>query len=139
MGYVGQYVDGKKEGVGTSFLPDGSMYSGQFSQGKPHGEITRVKADGTTQCLYYDMGQVNKVDGKDSTTDVSSSLSRSTYASTSASTSSSFASSSSKQSQQKPQKWRVVHHGGIVVRCHESHQGKKLGTLPKNTEVTVVE
>jgi len=135
--YVGQYVKGKKDGVGTCFFPDGSMYSGQFCQGKRHGEITRVKADGTTQFMHFDMDHLNKVNGRDCTTDVSSSGSRSTYAS--ASTSSSLSSSSSKQSQQKPQKWRVLHHGGIVVRCHEDQQGKKMGTLPKDTEVTVVE
>jgi len=150
--YVGQYVEGKKDGVGTCFFPDGSTYSGHFCRGKRHGEITRVKADGTTQLLHFYMDKLEKVNGKKCTTDASSSSSKSTprtsssgrstprsaYASTSASTCSSLSSSSLSTSQQKPQRWRVVHHGGVVVRSHEDQQGKKMGTLPKNTELTVV-
>lgn len=166
--YVGEYANGKKHGVGTCFFADGSKYYGQFCEGKRHGEITRVKADNTTQVLHFSMGSLKQAQRLDhsngeqthrslvseTSTEVTSSGRSSTSKSTSASSVSSLSTSSRSKYfatlknlfrprarsivLQHPQKWRVV-DWGAVVRATDSLKSKKLGTLRKNEELTIVE
>lgn len=156
--YVGQYANGKKHGVGTCFFADGSKYYGQFCEGKRHGEITRVKADNTTQVLYFNMGSLENAQKKngewyqesETSTEASqrSNPSKGTCASSESSTSSQSTYFGTLKNLFKPrrcsivfehpQKWRVV-DWGAVVRATDSLGSKKLGTLHKNEELTVVE
>jgi hypothetical protein len=148
--YVGQYANGKKHGIGTCFFPDGSKYYGQFSEGKRHGDITRVKADGTTQLLHYAMDKLEKAERisseggethrsliSDCTTEVTvrSSASKSTHASSA----SSIATANEAPKSKYPQTWRVVDHRGAVVRPTDSSWFKTVGTVKKGEELTVVE
>lgn len=45
--YVGQYVDGNKEGFGTLYNGDGSVsYEGSFKKGLPHGSGKAYNKEG---------------------------------------------------------------------------------------------
>ena len=68
--YLGQYVDGVEEGVGTIFYADGNVLEGEFSDGKIHGNAVFKYPNGDQrEGFFFDNvldGQViyTKSDGK---------------------------------------------------------------------------
>ena len=45
--YVGDWLDNKRHGMGTSSYPSGGRYGGMWEAGRPHGIGTYTRADGT--------------------------------------------------------------------------------------------
>lgn len=55
--YIGQFVDGKMEGIGSCYYSDGSKYQGEWEGGYPEGEGIKVFADGSQRRGLWKKGQ----------------------------------------------------------------------------------
>ena len=54
--YVGKFIDGKKQGLGTLIYLDGTKYSGQFKNGYPHGQGSMLFPDGRVENGTWSFG-----------------------------------------------------------------------------------
>jgi len=135
--YIGQYADDQKEGEGTCYFPNGSSCYGQFSQGKREGKVTYVSADGNKKVFFC---KADKVCGTDEIGNdvVSSSGSLQSSSSNTTNASSNATVASQGPSRTNPQKWRVVHYGGAVVRFSDSLKSRQLGKIKQNEELLVI-
>ena len=51
--YVGQFINGKKQGLGTLIYPDGRKLFGEFYNGTLNGQVTILFPDGKVEnCTY---------------------------------------------------------------------------------------
>ncbi len=57
--YVGQYKDGKPNGQGTYTRPNGSQYVGQYKNGKRNGQGTMTLPDGTQYVGQWKNDEMN--------------------------------------------------------------------------------
>ena len=55
--YVGQFINGKKQGLGTLIYPDGRKLFGEFYNGTLNGQVTILFPDGKVEnCTYSNFG-----------------------------------------------------------------------------------
>ena len=57
--YVGQFIDGKKQGLGTLIYFDGTKYSGEIKNGYPHGQGSMLFPDGRVENGTWSFGIMN--------------------------------------------------------------------------------
>ncbi len=55
--YIGQFKDGKPEGIGSCYYTDGSKYQGHWTSGFPEGEGIRIDPDGTQHRGHWKRGK----------------------------------------------------------------------------------
>lgn len=55
--YVGQFKDGKSDGIGVCYWPDGSRYEGEWRQGLPHGKGAKSLSLGKLQTGWFREGR----------------------------------------------------------------------------------
>ena len=55
--YLGQFANGKSEGIGICYWKDGSRYEGAWKAGLPHGQGIKTFADGKRQTGWFKDGR----------------------------------------------------------------------------------
>ena len=55
--YIGQFKDGKSEGIGICTWPDDSRYEGEWEKGLPHGKGTKTLSLGRLQTGWFQNGR----------------------------------------------------------------------------------
>lgn len=53
---MGHFENDKKEGPGTLYFPDGSIFEGNFKEGERHGEGSLTKPEGTKVAEIWENG-----------------------------------------------------------------------------------
>ena len=56
--YIGQFIDGQIEGIGSCYYTDGSKYQGQWLRGRPHGNGIKILQNGTRIEGKWENGQL---------------------------------------------------------------------------------
>jgi hypothetical protein len=55
--YVGEFANGKGEGIGICYWKDGSRYDGEWKAGLPHGQGTKLFRNGQRQIGWFQAGR----------------------------------------------------------------------------------
>ena len=55
--YTGPFINGKSQGIGICYWPDGSFYHGEWAEGLPHGKGAKTLNDGKLQVGWFEKGR----------------------------------------------------------------------------------
>lgn len=55
--YTGPFLNGKSNGIGICYWPDGSFYHGEWADGLPHGKGAKTLGDGKQQVGWFEAGR----------------------------------------------------------------------------------